>query len=82
MTLNWFNGKWETTNTIKKERTIFILQENETEDLQSTTLNEEDWLGLTSLNKQGKLIFLEQEGNQMDHNEDWFIKNIVKPFLV
>ena len=58
------------------------MQDNETVDLQSTTLYKEDWLGLKSLDEQGKLVFLEQEGDHMDHNEDWFIKNIVKPFLV
>ena len=58
------------------------MQDKETEDLMASTLYKEDWLGLKSLNKQGKVFFLEQEGDHMHHNETWFIKNIVKPFLV
>ena len=60
------------------------MQDNETVDLQSTTLYKEDWLGLKSLDEQGKLVFLEQEGDHMDHYEvkNFYTENNVIPFLI
>jgi len=53
-----------------------------TEDLQSLALYTEDWLGLKSLDQQGKLHFREMQGDHMDFNWEWFTENIVLPFLV
>ena len=58
------------------------MQDNETVDLQSLPLYTEDWLGLKKLDEEGKLVFLEQPGDHMKHNEDWFTENIVKQFLL
>ena len=58
------------------------MQDNETADLKSLPLYKEDWLGLKTLDEEGKLVFLEQPGHHMEHHEDWFTQNIVKPFLL
>ena len=68
---------------IKNVRNMFaLLQDILTEDLQSLALYTEDWLGLRTLDQQGRLHFREMQGDHMDFNWDWFTENIVLPFLV
>merc|ERR1712154_27269 len=50
------------------------------QDLQSLPLYTEDWLGLRTLDQEGRLHFREMEGDHMDFNWDWFTENIVLPF--
>ena len=57
-------------------------QNKQTQDLKSLPLYKEDWLGLKTLDQQGKLHFKEMEGDHMDHQEEWFTENIIKNFLV
>ena len=58
------------------------LQDILSQDLQDLALYTEDWLGLKTLDQQGKLHFREMEGDHMDFNWEWFTENVVLPFLV
>lgn len=41
-----------------------------------------DRLGLKKMDKSGKLVFLSTPGNHLRFSEEWFIANIIKPYLV
>jgi len=49
--------------------------------LQQTALYLEDWLGLRQLDSQGKLVFLGCEGNHLQFSDQYFIDNIIYPYL-
>ena len=59
-----------------------LQQDNITLSLQELPIYQEDWLGLKVLDLQGKLHFMEMEGDHMDFNWPWFTENIVIPFLL
>jgi palmitoyl-protein thioesterase len=56
-----------------QDKTIFTLQESQ--------LYQEDWLGLQEMDSQGKLTFLATIGDHLQFTEEWFIDNIITPFL-
>ena len=41
----------------------------------------EDWIGLRALDEAGKLVFLDTDGNHLIFTDEWFIENIVLPYL-
>ncbi|KAG6444742.1 palmitoyl-protein thioesterase 1 [Manduca sexta] len=49
--------------------------------LQQSMLYKEDRLGLKKMDKAGKLKFLSTPGDHLHFSEEWFIKNIIKPYL-
>ena len=49
--------------------------------VQQLALYKEDWLGLRVLEEEGRLVMLEQAGDHMDWQWDWFTENIVIPYL-
>ena len=57
-------------------------QDREVLPLNESAIYQEDWLGLKTLDQQGKLHFREMEGDHMDFNWEWFTENVVLPFLV
>ncbi|XP_045766736.1 palmitoyl-protein thioesterase 1 [Maniola jurtina] len=50
--------------------------------LQQSKLYKEDRLGLKKMDEDGKLIFLSQPGDHLRFTEEWFIENILKPYLL
>ena len=48
--------------------------------LRESPLYKEDWLGLQEMDKAGKLVFLESNGDHLRFTEQWFIDNII-PYL-
>ena len=40
-----------------------------------------DWLGLSRLDEEGRLHFLEQAGDHMHWDWDWYMDNVVIPYL-
>jgi len=84
---NFVMAKWVQDTTIipgPSAQFGFYLQGQDilTEELQSLALYREDWLGLKTLDEQGRLHFKEMEGDHMNFNWDWFTENVVIPFLV
>nr|XP_012139995.1 PREDICTED: palmitoyl-protein thioesterase 1 isoform X2 [Megachile rotundata] len=57
-------------------------QAKETQALEETDLYRKDYLGLKALAKSGRLHFLSSPGNHLQFTEDWFIDNIIKPYLM
>nr|XP_057902260.1 palmitoyl-protein thioesterase 1-like isoform X2 [Doryrhamphus excisus] len=55
-------------------------QAKETETLQESVLYKEDRLGLAAMDKAGKLVFLEADGDHLQFTEDWFDANLL-PYL-
>lgn len=53
-----------------------------THTLQDSPLYKEDWLGLKEMNENGKLHFLMAVGDHLQIDLNWFLKNIIKPFLM
>ena len=49
--------------------------------MEETQLYKEDWIGLKSLNERGKIAFLELDGDHLEFSDEWFIENIVDPYL-
>lgn len=41
----------------------------------------EDWIGLRTMDEQGKLVFLECPTEHMSFSNEWFAENIWTPFL-
>lgn len=70
--------KWAMSSSLH----VTSLQDILSQDLQDLALYTEDWLGLKTLDQQGKLHFREMEGDHMDFNWEWFTENVVLPFLV
>ncbi|XP_069359085.1 palmitoyl-protein thioesterase 1 [Maniola hyperantus] len=50
--------------------------------LQQSKLYKEDRLGLKKMDEDGKLVFLSQPGDHLRFTEEWFIENILKPYLL
>jgi len=49
--------------------------------LRNSTLYKEDWLGLAKLDTAGRLKFLEVDGDHLRFSAQWFLDNIVQPYL-
>lgn len=56
-------------------------QDQEILPLHKTSLYLNDDLGLQQMDKEGKLIFLESEGDHLEFTNDWFKENIVPHLL-
>eukprot|EP01098_Paradermamoeba_levis_P003379 TRINITY_DN1549_c0_g1_i1.p1 TRINITY_DN1549_c0_g1~~TRINITY_DN1549_c0_g1_i1.p1 ORF type:complete len:296 (+),score=82.90 TRINITY_DN1549_c0_g1_i1:66-953(+) len=56
-------------------------QDKEIIDLRDSDLYKQDWLGLQQLDKQGKLKFLEVDGDHLQFSEQWFIDNVITPYF-
>jgi len=56
-----------------QDKSVYTLQESQ--------LYQEDWLGLQEMDTQGKLTFLATIGDHLQFTEEWFITNIITPFL-
>ena len=50
--------------------------------LQQLELYRSDWLGLRQLEEGGRLHFLEQAGDHMHWEWDWYMEHVVLPYLV
>jgi len=50
--------------------------------LEDSALYKEDWIGLKAMNEGGQLHFLSVEGDHLQFTKQWFIDNIMKPFLM
>ncbi|KAI5621514.1 palmitoyl-protein thioesterase 1 isoform X1, partial [Silurus asotus] len=57
-----------------------IGQGQETETLQESTLYKEDRLGLAEMDKAGKLVFLECDGDHLQFTQEWFNAKLI-PYL-
>lgn len=57
-------------------------QADKVHTLQESILYKEDWLGLKQMDMKGKLHFLETVGDHMQIDMNWFLENIIKPFLM
>ena len=49
--------------------------------LRESPIYTEDRVGLKVLDEAGKLVFLEYAGNHLIFTDEWFIENIVIPYL-
>lgn len=49
--------------------------------LQNSTFYTEDWLGLKTMDEEGKLHFLEVDGDHLQFSKEWFLDSVVAPFL-
>ncbi|OWF36658.1 Palmitoyl-protein thioesterase 1 [Mizuhopecten yessoensis] len=56
-------------------------QDKEVVSLNNSQLYTEDWLGLKAMAATNRLHFLSYPGDHLQFTEEWFIANIVKPFL-
>jgi len=56
-------------------------QDKNVQTLQETPLYQEDWLGLKEMDQNGQLTFLATIGDHLQFTKEWFIDNIVTPFL-
>ncbi|KAH3766545.1 palmitoyl-protein thioesterase 1 [Pelomyxa schiedti] len=56
-------------------------EDSEVIPLRETDLYIEDWLGLQTLDKEGKLIELSTEGDHLDFTLEWFDDTIIYPYL-
>jgi len=56
-------------------------QDKDVQTLQETPLYQEDWLGLKEMDQNGQLTFLATIGDHLQFTKEWFIENIVTPFL-
>ncbi len=56
-------------------------QAMEIQPLNETRLYREDWIGLRTLDESGRLVFLMSEGNHLQFTEEFFVQQIIKPFL-
>ncbi|MCL4143845.1 UNVERIFIED_CONTAM: hypothetical protein GTU68_050742, partial [Idotea baltica] len=56
-------------------------QDTEVLALRNTTLYTEDRLGLQVLDQAGKLQFLEVDGDHLSFSDEWFLQEIVDPYL-
>jgi len=56
-------------------------QDKDVQTLEETPLYQEDWLGLQEMNENGQLTFLATIGDHLQFTKEWFIENIVTPYL-
>eukprot|EP00192_Tetraselmis_astigmatica_P013340 CAMPEP_0117672658 /NCGR_PEP_ID=MMETSP0804-20121206/14026_1 /TAXON_ID=1074897 /ORGANISM="Tetraselmis astigmatica, Strain CCMP880" /LENGTH=335 /DNA_ID=CAMNT_0005481283 /DNA_START=30 /DNA_END=1038 /DNA_ORIENTATION=+ len=49
--------------------------------MEDTPLYKEDWIGLRALDEAGRVERMDCEGEHMQFGLDWFVENIVSPFL-
>ena len=56
-------------------------QDVETQTLEESDLFKNDQLGLQQMKADGKLVFLETEGNHLQFTTEWFIENIINTYL-
>jgi len=49
--------------------------------LQQTDIYQQDWLGLKQLDQTKRLQFLESPGEHLKFTDQWFIANVVTPYL-
>ena len=49
--------------------------------LQNTPLYQQDWIGLRSLDEAGHLALLHAPGRHMQFSLQWFVQNVVHPYL-
>ncbi len=49
--------------------------------LQESAIYLEDRIGLKTLDEQGKLVFMNLPGNHLDFSDEWFVDEIVLPYL-
>jgi palmitoyl-protein thioesterase len=56
-------------------------QDVETQTLFESDLYQQDWLGLQLLNNTGRLAFLATEGDHLQFTDEWFVDNIITPYL-
>ncbi|XP_072947415.1 palmitoyl-protein thioesterase 1 [Epargyreus clarus] len=57
-------------------------QANKIITLQESDLYVQDRLGLKWMNEAGKLVFLSTPGQHLSFSEEWFQRNIIKPYLI
>lgn len=57
-------------------------QATDIQEMNQTALYQEDRLGLKALDESGKLHFLSVDGDHLRFSEDFFIKEIVKKYLI
>jgi len=78
---------WEDDTTIiPKESSLFgfykLDQDVETEAMEDTDFYKEDWLGLLTLERTGRLHQYTLPGGHMNMKYDWFIESVLRPFFV
>ncbi|KYQ90485.1 palmitoyl-protein thioesterase 1 [Tieghemostelium lacteum] len=49
--------------------------------MEETDLYIEDWIGLRYLDENGQVIKLSTDGNHLQFTDDWFVQNILTPYL-
>ncbi|CAG8459300.1 7352_t:CDS:2 [Ambispora gerdemannii] len=59
----------------------FYGEDGELQDLYDTPLYIEDWIGLRQLDEEEKLEFKEIEGVHMEIDEDFFVEEVIEPYL-
>ncbi|KYM94494.1 Palmitoyl-protein thioesterase 1 [Cyphomyrmex costatus] len=57
-------------------------QAEEVQTLQQSKLYQQDWLGLRTMENAGKIYFLSLPTDHLQFTADWFIKNIIKRYLI
>lgn len=55
--------------------------DQELQTLEESDIYIKDRLGLKKMKEDGKLVFLELEGNHMQISLDWFVENVIEPYL-
>lgn len=55
-------------------------QDKEVQSLEESDFYLNDKLGMKQMKADGKLVFLENEGNHLQFTKEWFIQNII-PYL-
>lgn len=49
--------------------------------LEESEIFTQDKLGLKKMKEEGKLVFLAMEGNHMQISREWFVENVIEPYL-
>ncbi|CAG0912437.1 unnamed protein product [Notodromas monacha] len=57
-------------------------QDKKVHSLQQSALYVEDRLGLKQMEAEGRLKFLRTDGDHLQFAEDWFVVNIIQPYLL
>jgi len=61
---------------------FYILgQDQKFQAMEDTPLYYDDWIGIKQLNEQGRLQFLSTIGQHLQFTDEWFIQNIIDPYL-
>lgn len=55
--------------------------DQELQTLEESDIFIKDRLGLKKMKEDGKLVFLELKGNHMQISLDWFVENVIEPYL-